>query len=314
MNIFNERAGLGMSTSLILHPVAPFRLDYTVFALRRRSKNNVDLWDGQHYTRLLVMDNMPVKVVVTQELNEAQLLLTIESEYPELFLNRIGNELEKLLGLKCNLNHFYQITQQDAQLQPVVCQFKGLKPPRFPSIFEALVNAISCQQISLDAGLHIQNRLTEFLSIRLQEKERVLYAFPRPDAVANCTVSELKKIGYSTHKSETLIQIAAAIVDDQSSFSSLENKSNDEVLSFLCRFKGIGRWTAEYVLLRGLGRTDIFPGDDVGAQNNLYQMLHLDKKPDYKKIAEITAKWYPYAGLVYFHLLLKKLDEKRVLK
>ncbi|RUR22699.1 DNA-3-methyladenine glycosylase family protein [Legionella qingyii] len=305
-----------MSTSVIIHPVAPFKLDYTVFALRRRSKNNVDLWDGQHYTRLLVIDNVPVKVVLEQKkrIDEPELLLFIESELHELSSNQIIEELEIILGLKRNLHDFYQITQQDPQLNPLVCQFMGLKPPRFPSIFEALVNAISCQQISLDAGLQIQNRLTEFLSIRLKEKEQVLYAFPQADAVANCTVSELKKIGYSTHKSETLIRLAAAIVDDKSSFSSLKNKSNDEVINFLCRFKGVGRWTAEYVLLRGLGRIDIFPGDDIGAQNNLYQLLHLDKKPDYKKIGEITAKWHPYAGLVYFHLLLKKLHEKRTLK
>lgn len=56
-----------MSTFFTLHPVAPFRLDYTVFALRRRSKNNVDLWDGQRYTRLLVIDNVPVKVVIEQK-------------------------------------------------------------------------------------------------------------------------------------------------------------------------------------------------------------------------------------------------------
>ncbi|WP_454780446.1 DNA-3-methyladenine glycosylase family protein [Legionella sp. WA2022007384] len=305
-----------MNASFILHPVAPFRLDYTVFALRRRTKNNVDLWDGQHYTRLLVIDNVPVKVVIEQKkgLNEPELLLSLESECHELPSNRIVDELEMVLGLKQNLDDFYQIIKNDTQLNSLVCQFKGLKPPRFPSIFEALVNAISCQQISLDAGLQIQNRLTEFLSISLQDKEQVLYAFPRPEAVASCTVSELKKIGYSTHKSETLIQLAAAIVDDPSSFSSLKNKSNDEIINFLGHFKGIGRWTAEYAILRGLGRIDIFPGDDVGAQNNLYQLLHLDKKPDYKKIAEITAKLYPYAGLVYFHLLLKKLYEKRALK
>lgn len=98
-----------------------------------------------------------------------------------------------LLGLNRNLHDFYQITQHDPQLNHLVCQFKGLKPPRFPTIFEALANAISCQQISLDAGLQIQNRLTEFLGIRLKEKEQVLYAFPQVQAVANCTASELKK-------------------------------------------------------------------------------------------------------------------------
>ncbi|HHF0526563.1 TPA: DNA-3-methyladenine glycosylase family protein [Legionella anisa] len=294
-----------MKTTFTLYPVAPFQLDYTILALRRRSKNNVDLWDGHRYTRLLVIENAPVKVVVEQNkaINKPELLLSIESQN-EVSQEQVIAQIEKMLGLKWDLSDFYHLTQHDAQLNPLVIQFKGVKPPRFPSIFEALVNAVSCQQISLDAGLHIQNRLAEFLSMRIKEKENTLYSFPRPEEVAHCSVPDLKKIGYSTHKSETLIQLAAAIMEEESSFQSLENKANDEVINFLCRFKGIGRWTAEYVLLRGLGRVDTFPGDDIGAQNNLYQLLHLEKKPDYKKIMEITAKWHPYAGLVYFHLLL----------
>ncbi|HHF7368118.1 TPA: DNA-3-methyladenine glycosylase [Legionella bozemanae] len=304
-----------MKATFTLHPVAPFQLDYTVLALRRRSKNNVDLWDGRRYTRLLLIENAPVKVIAEQrkKLNKPELLLSIESQN-DVSQSQLTSQIEKMLGLKWDLRDFYHLTQHDAQLNPLVVQFKGVKPPRFPSIFEALVNAVSCQQISLDAGLQIQNRLAEFLSIRIKEKEHIFYAFPRPEEVAHCTVSDLRKIGYSTHKSETLIRLATAILEEKSNFRSLEKKTNDEVINFLCRFKGIGRWTAEYVLLRGLGRINTFPGDDIGAQNNLYQLLHLDKKPDYKKIAEITAKWYPYAGLVYFHLLLQRLYEKRDIK
>lgn len=137
-----------------------------------------------------------------------------------------------MLGLKWDLRDFYHLTQHDAQLNPLVVQFKGVKPPRFPSIFEALVNAVSCQQISLDAGLQIQNRLAEFLSIRIKEKEHIFYAFPRPEEVAHCTVSDLRKIGYSTHKSETLIRLATAILEEKSNFRSLEKKTNDEVINF----------------------------------------------------------------------------------
>lgn len=296
-----------MEFSFSLHPVAPFRLDYTVSALRRRSKNNVDLWDGQRYTRVLILGNAPVKVVVKQIKGHQnpELLLMIPNQQ-EMIQYQIASQIEKILGLKNDLSCFYSLASS-TQINPLVIQFRGVKPPRFPSIFEALVNAISCQQISLDAGLQIENRLVEYLSLRTQEKDRIIYAFPRPDEVANCSISDLKKLGYSARKGETLIHLATTILENTSSFDDLENKSNEEAIHFLTQFKGIGRWTAEYVLLRGLGRLDVFPGDDVGAQNNLYKLLHLDKKPDYHQIAEITAKWHPYAGLIYFHLLLKRL-------
>lgn len=298
-----------MEYSFNLHPIAPFRLDYTVSALRRRSKNNVDLWDGQRYTRVLILENIPVKVVVEQIKGHQnpELLLMIPHQQ-ERMQYQVASQIEKILGLKKDLGDFYSLAYS-TQIYPLVIQFKGVKPPRFPSVFEALVNAISCQQISLDAGLQMENRLVEYLSLRAKEKDRIIYAFPRPEEVANCSISDLKKLGYSARKSETLIHLGTSILENTSVFEALENKSNEEVVHFLTQFKGIGRWTAEYVLLRGLGRIDVFPGDDVGAQNNLYKLLHLDKKPDYHQIEEITAKWHPYAGLIYFHLLLKRLYE-----
>ena len=103
------------------------------------------------------------------------------------------------------------------------------------------------------------------------------------------------------------------ISNDERLFENLVHESNDNIVKFLCQFKGIGRWSAEYVLLRGLGRIEMFPGDDVGARNNLQSLLHLKTKLDYQKIAEITKKWYPYAGFIYFHLLLQKLNNKGLL-
>ncbi|KTD53683.1 DNA-3-methyladenine glycosylase [Legionella santicrucis] len=301
-----------MNTSFSLSPVTPFRLDYTVWALRRRSKNIVEHWDGKHYSRLLFLDNKLFKIVIEQK-NESQIYVSIDKNINPLTQDKVIAQLEILLGLQQDLQGFYQIAAQDLQLNQLVNQFKGLKPPRFPSLFEALVNAISCQQISLAAGLHIQNRLIETYGMKIQEKESVFYAFPRPCEIANSSVSALRKIGYSTHKCDTLIHLASVFNENESVFSQLETQNNEEIIHFLCSFKGIGRWTAEYVLLRGLGRLDVFPGDDIGAQNNLYRLLHLKSKPGYKEISEITAKWHPYAGLVYFHLLLQRLNEEQLI-
>jgi DNA-3-methyladenine glycosylase II len=110
-----------------------------------------------------------------------------------------------------------------------------------------------------------------------------------------------------------MTELAAALVHAQRDFLPLEGMSNEEVSTSISPIRGVGRWTAEYVLLRGLGRLETFPGDDVGAQKNLQQLLHLAEKPAYETIKAITAPWQPYAGLVYFHLLLDTLEKKGVL-
>lgn len=300
-----------MTTSFILYPISPFRLDYTVWALRRRDKNIVDQWNGKSYTRLFMIDNTLIKVMLEQKnsLDVPQIHVTTNKKISNKIQAHLINQLEIMLGLKTDLKKFYAMVKKNSPLNSLANQFMGLKPPRFPSVFEALVNAISCQQISLDAGLQIQNRLVQYINLSLNDKG-LLYAFPRPADIANCTVANLKKIGYSRNKSHTLIRLASRIVEDESIFNDIEKQSNKEIIDFLCQFKGIGRWSAEYVLLRGLGKIDTFPGDDVGAQKNLQQLLHLNNKLDYKKISKITQKWYPYAGLIYFHLLLYKLKQK----
>lgn len=215
-----------------------------------------------------------------------------------------------MLGLNKKLRNFYRLAKHDPHLSPLILEFKGLKPPRFPSVFEALVNAISCQQLSLDAGLQIQNRLIQYVGKNISNDSGTLYAFPIPEDVANCSMPELKKLGYSRSKGKALIELSSRMMIDETLFDNLEAKTNDEIVKYLCQLKGIGRWSAEYVLLRGLGKIEIFPGDDVGASKNLQLLLHHKNKLNYNQISKITKKWYPYAGLIYFHLLLQKLKNK----
>ncbi len=301
-----------MHTSFILHPVHPFRLDYTVWALRRRSKNIIDQWNDTRYTRLFFIKNQLIKVSVEQK-NEKEILVSTNKKINQQIKVELIKLLEIMLGLNCKLQGFYRIAKQDPHLAPLMLQFKGLKPPRFPSIFEALVNAISCQQLSLDAGLQIQNRFAQYIGKSMCDNEGTFYAFPIPKDVAKCSVAELRKLGFSTNKCKTLIDLSSQINVDETLFDDLENKTNDEIVKFLCQFRGIGRWSAEYVLLRGLGRIEMFPGDDVGASKNLQLLLHLKTKLDYQQISKITKKWFPYAGFIYFHLLLQKLNNKGLL-
>jgi DNA-3-methyladenine glycosylase II len=188
-----------------------------------------------------------------------------------------------------------------------------MKPPRFPSLFEAFLNAFACQQITLDVGILLLNRLTETYGIKFDDGQIVCSAFPRPEEVATASVESLRALGLSHQKARDMTELAAALVHAQRDFLPLEGMSNEEVSTSISPIRGVGRWTAEYVLLRGLGRLETFPGDDVGAQKNLQQLLHLAEKPAYETIKAITAPWQPYAGLVYFHLLLDTLEKKGVL-
>lgn len=299
--------------SFLVHPLAPFRLDLTVWTLRRKAANRIDRWDGTHYTRILVIDGAPFKVRVSQQQTgqRPEALITVSSTREcDRLSSRIGAILQRMLGFQADLRGFYGMAAEDTALAPLAQQFLGVKPPRFPSIFEALLNAFACQQVSLDVGILLLNRLAGVYGMKFDDDQT---AFPEPKALADASLESLRALGFSHQKARAIIELATTLVSGQQDVSLLDSMTNEEIKAALLPIRGVGRWSAEYVLLRGLGRVDTFPGDDVGAQKNLQRLLHLAEKPTYQTIKGITLPWQPYAGLVYFHLLLEKLYQKGLL-
>ncbi len=298
-----------------VHPHPPFRLDLTVWALRRRAHNRIDQWDGTTYTRVLLVDQVPVKVEVSQlhTPSPPDLQVNVWSLEPGAGLStRVKEALQHMLGFSLDLAGFYALAEQNPTVSPLVQRFMGMKPPRFPSLFEALLNAFACQQVTLDVGLLLLNRLTETYGLRFADGEDVYHAFPRPEEIAAASIEDLRALGFSRQKARAMLELATRLTQEPHALSPLEGMTNEEVSSALLPLRGVGRWTAEYVLLRGLGRLETFPGDDVGAQRNLQRLLHLAEKPTYDTIKALTAPWNPYAGLIYFHLLLDALEKHGV--
>lgn len=296
---------------IVLHAKPPFRLDLTVWALRRRGKNAIDRWNGHQYDRIVVVGNQPVRLVIAQGMSGVAPTLDVTVDSSRRLSGRALDEVEQLVhrmfGLATDLGPFYALAERHSVLKPLVERFSGVKPPRFPNLFEALVNAVACQQVTLDLGITLLNRLSERFGVRVADRGVSLYAFPSPTDVVHVPHEAIEDLGFSRQKARAIKELALRATDDGLDRESLEGVSNEDAVASLSSIRGIGRWSAEYVLLRGLGRLDTFPGDDIGAQNNLRKLFHLDDKPNYEEIGRLTSAWHPYEGVVYFHLLLEKL-------
>jgi DNA-3-methyladenine glycosylase II len=216
--------------------------------------------------------------------------------------------LERALGLRIDLRPFYRLARRDAHLRDLADRLRGMKPPRFPSVFEAVVNGIACQQLSLTVGIILLNRLAERCGPVVGGTRDAARAFPRAEDVAALHPSQLRTLGYSRHKAHALLSLARA-VERGLDLEALQEVDDATAVERLEALPGVGRWTAEYVLLRGLGRIHLFPGDDVGARTNLARWMKLRKPLDYERVRRLSHRWDPYAGLLYFHLLLQSLDE-----
>ena len=204
--------------------------------------------------------------------------------------------LDQLLGLRIDLNDWYHTAEGDTRLRPLADRFRGMKPPRFPTMFEAMVNAFACQQLSLEVGLELLNRLGTLCSARVGTLHDARFAFPSAHEVARLPPEEYRAIGFSHQKVRALLGLARAIVRRKLNVESIEGENDSVVRQRLLELRGVGRWTSEYVLLRGLGRLHVFPGDDVSAQKRLARWLGRSRPLDYAGVHRAVEGWQPVRG------------------
>jgi DNA-3-methyladenine glycosylase II len=298
--------------AFLLEPIPPFRLDLTAWTLRRRPDNAIDRWDGTTYRRVLTPAGGPVEVAVVQtgppESPRLRVMVHGALLSPEL-KQFVTAALEQLLGFRTDLAAFYRLASRDAELGPLAQRFRGMKPPRFPSVFECVVNAIANQQVTLTLGIRVLSLLAEAHGPVVAGEEGPAHAFPRPEDLARLDPDQFRQLGFSRQKGRAIIELAQISAEGHADLEKLAALPDEEAIARLCRLRGVGRWSAEYVLLRRMGRVHIFPGDDVGARNNLQRWLRLADPLDYEAVRRTLARWHPYGGLIYFHLLLDRIAE-----
>jgi DNA-3-methyladenine glycosylase II len=301
-----------------LRPVPPFRLDLTVWALKRRPDYTVEGWDGTTYRKVLLDGDRPFGMSVEQIGKPDRAVLRIETigEPGDGGTDRRDllavDACRVLLGTHVDLTKFYSTAANSPHLAALASRLRGLKPPRYMSLFEALTNAITCQQITLTAGLRILDRFASdhgapfagFLS-----QGGPSNAFPAIKKVGHVSLEMLRGRGYSKQKAQALTELVSpnnGAVSGTGSYAALDDES---AVRRLRQLHGVGRWTAEYALLRGLGRLNVFPGDDVGVRRHLERWLNLSERLDYAGVQQILEPWKPFAGLIYIHLVVNGIVE-----
>lgn len=278
--------------------------------LQRRPANRVDVWESNRYQRVL---STPERLVLVEVENRG----TIDD--PDVRLSiRVGNPsgrarhdivkiVRKMLGLDVDPEPLQRLVSAERKLHPVALVLRGMRPPRFAGLFDAFASVIPFQQLSLDAGVAIAGRLVERFGERLEHGGRRFDAFPTARAVAGTRVSTLQACGLSRSKAESLRYLARAIESGELTEAAIERMSTRDALQTLTGLPGIGPWSAAVVLLRGLGRLDVFPPGDVGAARGLTELLHLRTNDSLERIIE---RFGDHRGYFYFFALGGNLLQK----
>ncbi len=209
--------------------------------------------------------------------------------------------VSRMLNLNMDLGDFYG-SINDATLLRLTRALRGLKVIHTQSVLEALVCAITEQQISLALAIRMEQRISERFGEPIDFGGKRHYVFPEPDRLISA--EELKACGLSTRKAEYIRDIAIAVRDgriDPERFRSYER--TEDIIEELCELRGVGLWTAKMTVIRSMPRYDVFPADDVGIRRCIARYYFGGRRISAQEADSIANGWGPYKGLAAYYLV-----------
>lgn len=203
-----------------------------------------------------------------------------------------------LVSAELDLDPFYCIVEPHPILRPTSKSLRGLKPLRPLSLFEMAIIAITEQQLSLAAAFHIRRRLVERFGSQIDG----VWLFPTPASLAAGPLASLKACGLSRRKAEYVAALAGETAAQRLDLAALKAMSDAEAREVLARQRGLGDWSIDYILARGLGRLDCLPAGDVGLRRVVGRYLSGGARLLPEELQAALMPFAPYRSLAAYYL------------
>ena len=294
-----------------LSMAGPYDLTRCAWAFCHFPQDGTDIWIPPRetlpaeYHRLHVVEDEPILTRVQQEFGsedgQGRLIVRTHPPRPQN-ISLLEERVRWQFQGEASLEGFYRRARKHPFFRPLVKALYGVKPLRPSTVFEMAVIALSEQQLSLNAAIRIRSRLIRALGKKMLVEGKEYHAFPTPQALARRTAKDLRKLSLSIRKAEYLIDLARKVALEGFDLEGLRDRSNEEVISALTSLRGFGQWSAEYLLARGLGRTGVVAGADLGIQNLVGKYLGPGRRVTEKELRKILEQWGPHKRWVVFYL------------
>jgi DNA-3-methyladenine glycosylase II len=207
----------------------------------------------------------------------------------EPWSNEAAAEVGLLLGLPFDLGAFQEWAAGDATLAMVVGSVAGFRPTLNPQPFEALVVAITAQQISLHAAAAIRGNLVERYGVR----HDAAWEFPTPERIRELRPRHFTPLGFSRAKAEYVLELAHSDLD----LDGLSGLDDDEVIAAVTSVRGLGRWTADWFLARHLARPHAWPAGDLGVRKAVSTFYAAGRSLSIEEVRRMSERFAPFENL-----------------
>lgn len=196
------------------------------------------------------------------------------------------------------------LAAHDPVLAPIIAASPLPTFKAHTNYYQALVNSIIGQQLSVKAAATIKERFARLFD------EPV----PTPEHILEKSIDELRAVGLSRPKANYIQDLARHVLDGSVQFDTIDSLSNDEIVIELTKVKGIGEWTAHMFLLFCVGRPDVLPVGDLGIRSGLtrlYGLGHLPDPDEVRQIAEMN-NWHPYESVASWYVWRSLDNEPKI--
>ena len=287
----------------MLHLNGPYDVEHSIGFWQRSTLELCEQWADGVYRRIVVLDGFPRLLTVRSVGDIEQPALSVELDQQAATPAEVAGlepQIRWLLGDDADLRGFYAAVAGDDVLRVVTQQLYGVRPPRSP-LWETLCWVIIGQQISLPFARTLKTRLVTRYGDGFEVAGRTLFQFPPPERLAGAATDDLLAMQFSRNKASFIIGLAQQIVAGTLDLAAIAALPTEQAVTQLITYRGIGRWTAEFTLLRALGRADALPANDAGVRQAI-TALYGQKLPE-AELRAFAERWGAWRGLVGLYLL-----------
>ena len=281
---------------LRLRPTPPFDFELTAgYHAYFQARSGADNLQDGVYRRLLDLDG---------RLTLASVRSTGTVDSPELSLELSGQgiidadgeraaaQVNGMLGAGQDLAPFYALARSDPALSGLARRFRGLHLPRTATLFESLTLAILGQQISAAVARAMRMLLIERFGARAEFGGVTYCAFPGPESILSSSPEELRSLKLTRRKAEYVHGIASAALGP--CWADLPNLPDDEIVRRLTSLRGVGPWTAQWALVRGLARPDALPLGDLALRRGVSRLWRDGEQVTDAEVETVAEGWRPW--------------------
>lgn len=294
--------------TLKIEPRAPFNFDATARFFLFTEAEIVDNFDGTNYTRACHLGEKLLLLRVRSEGTRSRPALAVSLSPARAVMRDVSTgadaTVRRMFSVDHDLKQFRAQVAGDPLMSRLEAEHRGLRLPRWATLFESLLNSILLQQIATSVAWTFRRRVVERFGEQLTVAGKKFYAFPLPSVIARASVEELRALGLSGAKAQSIIDLARAVESGALDGDALALEDNEGVIARLSALRGVGRWTAEWVLMLHFGRTDVFAAADLFLRGAVVKYYNDGARMSEREIREFAReRWGAWGSYVALYML-----------